>query len=790
MLNRYFFKCFSAFVALFLIGSASVWADNVKIGDLVYVVDKDALIAAVARDASYATLTEVTVPATITVDGAELDVTKISQQAFQECKSLAKINIGQKVETIEKWAFYGCTGLREVVLPQSLTTIMASAFSGCSTLEIVEFPDNLTSIADYAFGTCVGLKEITLPKNMTALNGYAFSNCSGLAKVNFNDQLVEIGNNAFYACGIVDLSLPASLQKIGTGAFSNNTKLVKVIFPTSLNAIGDQAFFKCSSLTDISWPSDLESIGMGTFYECSQLSQLDLPSTLTSFGSNAFYGCEKLESVVIPAKVTALSSGLFYNCTGLKSVTLHRNIKSIGGSAFYNCSKLESIDLPDGLTSIESSLFSDCVKLAEVKIPGSVTEIKNNAFYNCKSLTSLDISANVSAIGNAFALGCSKLQAFNVDAANTSFRGIDGVLFDATAATLIAYPGGKSGVYTVPSGVAKIQNYAFNSCTAITGILFPEGLKSIGMSAFYGCSGLKTLALPESIDSVNSMAFFMARSIESVRLPNHQAYIGNNAFSANALSSLVIPEGFTTFGIEEEATYSIMSSCAPLKSISLPSTLTEFSPVGSGCSNLKGIYSFAKEAPMLQGQYPVTVSSTVYVPVGSAGDYREKWAELYPNMNFVDTLPLPEAAMMVDATGQTKLQWEAFSDGVYQGTPVRYEVAVHNGTDLVVRRDFEVEPTTQTETIGVDLGGLTAGDYRYAISGFASTGELTISLSGEFSLTEAAVGDLSWDEANVVERIRYDLMGREINRQPRNGEIVIEISTLSDGTKKIEKLVF
>lgn len=47
---------------------------------------------------------------------------------------------------------------------------------------------------------------------------------------------------------------------------------------------------------------------------------------------------------------------------------------------------------------------------------------------------------------------------------NTAYTSVDGVLFTKDEKILVAFPGGKSSVYTIPRGVTTIGNKAFSNC--------------------------------------------------------------------------------------------------------------------------------------------------------------------------------------------------------------------------------------------------------------------------------------------------------------------------------------
>ena len=46
---------------------------------------------------------------------------------------------------------------------------------------------------------------------------------------------------------------------------------------------------------------------------------------------------------------------------------------------------------------------------------------------------------------------------------------------------------------TIPEGVTKIGDYAFQYCSSLTSVTIPEGVTTIGEGAFYGCSALTSV---------------------------------------------------------------------------------------------------------------------------------------------------------------------------------------------------------------------------------------------------------------------------------------------------------
>jgi len=85
------------------------------------------------------------------------------------------------------------------------------------------------------------------------------------------------------------------------------------------------------------------------------------------------------------------------------------------------------------LYSIANQVFEGCTGLTSITIPSALTSIPLQVFYGCTSLTNI-----------------------SVDAQNPSYSSVDGVLFDKQRSTLIIFPDGIAGSYTIPNSVTNI----------------------------------------------------------------------------------------------------------------------------------------------------------------------------------------------------------------------------------------------------------------------------------------------------------------------------------------------
>lgn len=175
-----------------------------------------------------------------------------------------------------------------------------------------------------------------------------------------------------------------------------------------------------------------------------------------------------------------------------------------------------------------------------------VVSVAARAFYNCTNVTTVVLPAGVVAVGDeAFAV-CPSLTAFDVSDANPVYTVRDGVLFSKDKTTLVQYPQGKEGAYTVPDGVTTIGQQAFSRCNGLTALELPASLTAIKAAAFYDCGKLTELVIPDGVTEIGPTALCRCSSLETITLPAGLTKLETGLFSdCTALRSLTLPAGVT-----------------------------------------------------------------------------------------------------------------------------------------------------------------------------------------------------------------------------------------------------
>lgn len=136
-----------------------------------------------------------------------------------------------------------------------VTKIGDQAFGGCESLASVTLPEGITYIGDCAFINCYGLTEISIPSTVTEIHPWAFKDCQGLMAINVAEEntvfcsvdgvlYTESMNTLLcYPCSRSDeYIIPEGVEVIGEAAFYNNTGILFLTIPASLSAVGAWSF--------------------------------------------------------------------------------------------------------------------------------------------------------------------------------------------------------------------------------------------------------------------------------------------------------------------------------------------------------------------------------------------------------------------------------------------------------------------------------------------------------------------------------------------------------------------
>jgi BspA type Leucine rich repeat region (6 copies) len=360
------------------------------------------------------------------------------------------------------------------------------------------------------------------------------------------------------------LTLPAMVQAQFTFITNSGTITITgytgsgaaVTIPGATNGlpvvgIGTNAFYLCTNLISVTIPPGVTNIGDRAFQACYNLTSVTIPDNVTSVGDQVFESCVSLPNAVIPNSVVSVGSGAFANCANLASVTIGLNVTNIGNLAFISCYRLTNVTIPNSVTTIGDSAFDSCYRVTSVTIGNGVTNIGNWAFEAC-GMTNVTIPDSVASIGISAFDVCPNLTAITVDALNSVYSSVDGVLFNKSQTTLVRFPGGRNGSYVIPNSVKNIGITSFDWCLNLTSVMIPNSVTNIGTSAFDYCTSLTNITIPGSVISLEGWAFSFCTGLKDVYFMGNAPLAGAGALYSDINATVYYLAGTTgwdsTFG--------------------------------------------------------------------------------------------------------------------------------------------------------------------------------------------------------------------------------------------------
>ena len=383
-----------------------------------------------------------------------------------------------------------------------------------------------------------------------------------------DENVIEIGFQAFKDSNVHNVSFPSSLKIIGAEAFANNNITTLNLLYGNV-VIGETAFsnnpithiYSCDDMggsvpgEEIIWQpynncptkfnyreiiagqSDGGIAVTGCQNDCQ--SELVIPeyidgNQVVSIYANAFVD-EGISSVSFPDSLMHIEYRAFSG-NQLASVSFPEGLISIGDNAFAS-NQIQSVNIPNSVNSIGSYAFYQNT-ISDITIPDSIEFIANGTFYS-NQLTSITLSENLAIIGH---------DAFS----NNQLTSVD-----------------------IPNGVTEIKEGAFSN-NGLTTISIPDTVINNEFGAFSGNPGLAESGFRYFILSENATLLgcdsicpndliipkyvggypvtsiqpgaFESSQINSVQFPNTMEIIGRSGFYDNQITSLVLPSRIERIG--------------------------------------------------------------------------------------------------------------------------------------------------------------------------------------------------------------------------------------------------
>lgn len=590
-------KCvfFVSLIAL-LLSSLSAFAASfyVTIGDLRYCLDQVAYTAIVSWNNSdqgnnYVGLKHIVIPATVQYEGTTYRVTAIQNRAFYGCPDLETIEIGENIERIgyssSSYVFMNSLKLNKII---------------------------------WKAKNCKGWDHYYSPFGGKGSNGWIDGGAKQIKTIEFTDEVETIPQ---YLClnmiNLDTISLGKNIISIGRGNLSSfkNVKISDLsAYCQIYNAYSDDRF----------------PVGFKLFLNDVEINNLVIPEDITTIQDFSFQGCSSIHSLNITKNVANISAGAFINCFNLSNVTFASTSCSDLSDVIFSNNAIDEIIFSNNVTRIPSFICNN-QPIQLITIPSSVETIGANAFSGCSQISHIYWNAiNCSVIDNGV---------FNSSATNISFFSFGDEVEEVPHH--ICYNMSKLTSITLPNGVLKINNSAFERCSNLTSISIPHTVTTLGESAFSGCTAWRVV-LPNSLKYIGKNALYNTFTYNLDRSwTDNVLYVENYLIKCketNNVSSYSIKEGTTV--IADAAFESITS----LSSVNIPNSITHIgNKAFYNCQDIvsinipKNIESIGEYAMYISYQKESPIGGTLLLPatlkhIGNYAFYKWKKSSIYAQM--------------------------------------------------------------------------------------------------------------------------------------------------------------
>lgn len=372
---------------------------------------------------------------------------------------------------------------------------------------------------------------------MSVIVGYDITNNGGDAITETGCYYESISDEAFDASGNTSSGneQPShQAQKVALSNYQGNVGQQKLL----LNNL------QCNHTYRI-WPYAIsrmgEAIGSSTTYTTTDAITLHEAGDLSSLlGDNPYeYTTLTLAGPMNGDDLCCLRKMMGRNLDGsatpgkLSHIDM-TDVKIVAGGGSYDASRYSQDHV------VGQGLFANCNGLVQVSLPMDATVLEKDAFANCTSLSKIEIPVSIQNLQPSS--NCTALQEIQVSGANSNYKSLDGVLFNADGTSIIWFPMGKRGTYTLPATISSIGNYAFRGCS-IENFTLPDGMKEMGQGVFME-SKIKEVKLPANLKRLPTSTFQGCTQLKVVRLGNQMESISGYAFDLCPLADIYVNAKF------------------------------------------------------------------------------------------------------------------------------------------------------------------------------------------------------------------------------------------------------
>ena len=269
-------------------------------------------------------------------------IEKIGDNVFQDCKDIAKIEIGKGLKSMGETPFMNCQYLKTITVSPENTILTAQ--------DNILYSKDMTKL--YLCPSEIRTPKIVVPNTVKEIEDYAFLSCIYIKELVLNEGLERIGEEALFNCSwLTELTIPASVQEIGYRALTLLQACEKIQV-----AEGNKTF-------------EAKSDGVNE-------GKLLINKTKNSLVTCLYKGTK---DVTVPEGIKIIEPYAFLSCRWTAAVKLPSSVDSIGQTAFSDM-RISEIEIPEQVRVIPKYSISDCKKLTKITLGKNVTLVEDQAF--------------------------------------------------------------------------------------------------------------------------------------------------------------------------------------------------------------------------------------------------------------------------------------------------------------------------------------------------------------------------------------------------------------------------
>ena len=416
-------------------------------------------------------------------------VTEIGYRAFYRDDTLTEIVLPDGIIKIGIQAFAGCTALKKVVFPASLRMIGHEAFADTPWFSLqaegivyagplawqvkgelrnlanAEIRIGTVKLCADLFRNCTALSDVILPDSLTEIDDRAFQNCRKLKQIHIPKKVQRIGDRSFDECIGLSVRLDSMDAEIGRHCFMPGTKVhVRHLHPAKLPVnVRDSAIL---AFADDVWEERVEDkIFLQAMYQYIQNRRRQYyPLAIGHWPLLQIM----LQEQMIPAEdVDAILNAILKEGQADHAAALMRYKQSL-----TEAEQLDDID--DAWDNLTLDWDFSIAEKTTAQLEQEWGMKKNNDdTYTLMRYYGNDLDITVPAM-----IGAKVIRAIGPYALSPVRYGIK-----YERATHLE----KIRTVTIPEGITRIGNNAFDGCKALTMITLPNSIEQIERDAFRGC---------------------------------------------------------------------------------------------------------------------------------------------------------------------------------------------------------------------------------------------------------------------------------------------------------------